>query len=333
MVAASVSACAQPQAVDWQTWSKAAGKAHVLAGRALDARAGRFLASQWPAAMPDIAGHVARGGILLLGEVHDNPDHHLVRSWLIARAARASKVRPAAVFEHIRADQQSRLDEFTQFNATARRLATASDLFRFLDWDKSGWPSSRMYQPLFSRVIQARLPILPGDAPRDRVRAVARGNTGAIDATERDRLKLDDPMPRPLLDALAVELRDSHCGALPAQAFAPMSLAQRYRDAHLADAALAAADKHGSAIVLTGNGHVRTDRGVPWHVQLRAPARPVLAIMLLEVEATRRDPQVYVPRAPDGSAAVDVIIFTPRAERADPCAAMLKAVPPPKKDP
>ena len=41
--------------------------------------------------------------------------------------------------------------------------------------------------------------------------------------------------------------------------------------------------------------------------------------MMLEVEDGKIDPAAYVPRDPDGNPAVDFMIFTPRAERPDPC--------------
>ena len=49
--------------------------------------------------------------------------------------------------------------------------------------------------------------------------------------------------------------------------------------------------------------------------------------MLAEVEDGRTEPLDYVPRDPDGRPAVDVVIFTPRAERSDPCEAMRRRVP------
>ena len=50
-----------------------------------------------------------------------------------------------------------------------------------------------------------------------------------------------------------------------------MAAAQRYRDAHMADCPHRGSARHGSAILIAGNGHVRADRGVPWHIRQRAP--------------------------------------------------------------
>jgi uncharacterized iron-regulated protein len=263
-------------------------------------------------------------GIVLLGEVHDNPDHHRLRAWLIAEALRAQSDRrpPAVVFEHIRADQQAALDRFQVLRAEGK--GTAGDLFRLLEWDKSGWPPEAIYEPLFEAVVAARLPILAGNTTRDRIKAVARQGLAALAAEERAELWLDHPQPAPLSEALRKELAESHCGALPPQAIPGMSAAQQYRDAHLADALLRAEKLHGSAILIAGNGHVRSDRGVPWHIRQRRPDAKITTVLFLEVEEGKTEPAAYVPRDADGKAAADLVIFTPRAERGDPCEGLVK---------
>jgi uncharacterized iron-regulated protein len=266
-------------------------------------------------------GLLLPAGIVLLGEVHDNPAHHQVRAWLIENSAKASRPSPpAVVFEQIRADQQPALDRYKVL--TEAGGTTADDLFRLLEWDKSGWPSAGVYKPLFEAVVAARLPIFAGNLPKDQVRAVARGGTVAPE--DRARLKLDNPMPASLAEALNRELADGHCGMLPPEAIGRMAAAQRYRDAHLADALLSAQQRHGAAILIAGNGHVRSDRGVPWHIRQRAPETRVKTVVLVEVEQGKADPSLYVPRDPEGRPAADLVIFTPRAERGDPCAAMRK---------
>ena len=104
---------------------------------------------------------------------------------------------------------------------------------------------------------------------------------------------------------------------MPATAIPAVELAQRYTDAHLAEALVKAAEKHGGAFLLAGNGHVRTDRGVPWYVRQLAPREKMVAVMFLEVEQGKNDPSAYLTRAPDGTAAADYVMFTPRHERPD----------------
>jgi uncharacterized iron-regulated protein len=129
-------------------------------------------------------------------------------------------------------------------------------------------------------------------------------------------------MPQPLIDSLNEELVGSHCGVMPASAFGNMNIAQRFRDAHQARALVDAAEANGAAFLLAGNGHVRTDRAVPWYVRHMAPGRKVISVMLLEVEPGQNDAASYLPRGPDGKVATDYVLFTPRTERPDPCQKM-----------
>jgi len=270
------------------------------------------------------------GGIVLLGEVHDNPEHHAVRGDILwprlDKVVPTHGLRPAAVFEHIRTSQLAGLDSFYRHAARSRRLWRASDLLRELDWKASGWPAAEMFYPLFDSALRAKQPIYPGNAVRERMRLLVRGQDQPTDE-ETAGLKLAQALPQPLLDTLASELEGSHCGALPPTAIPTMSLAQRYTDAHLADALVKAAEKHGGAFLLAGNGHVRTDSGVPWYVRQLAPQRKVVAVMVLEVADGKNDASPYLTRAPDGTVAADYVMFTPRQQRPDPCEKMRQGKP------
>jgi uncharacterized iron-regulated protein len=270
-----------------------------------------------------ITAHLKGGGIVLLGEMHDNGAQHAFRAELLRTVAgdlaEGSKQRPPAlVFEHIRTDQAAALEQ-----RAAATSESARDLLERLDWKNSGWPPAELFLPIFEVAVAKSLPILPGHPTRAEVRDVSRRGLAALPADTVARLGLDKPLPDALASALLDELEASHCGLMPRTAFTNMAFAQRYRDAHLAAALVEAADKHGSAILLAGNGHVRTDRGVPWDLARLAPARKVLSVLLNEVmDGGRTDMTAYVMRDPSGKPAADFVVLTPRADRPDPCAAM-----------
>jgi uncharacterized iron-regulated protein len=269
---------------------------------------------------------IREGGVVLLGEVHDNPQQHLVREDMLwprwDSGAQTDGLRPAAVFEHIRADQKPLLDRFYEQAASSRRLWTASDLLKELDWKDSGWPAAEIFEPLYGGALWAKMPVLAGDPTRERIRALARGDRTSLTEAELALIKVGEDVPQPLLDALNQELVESHCGLMPASAFGNMNMAQRFRDAYQARALVDAAEANGSAFLLAGNGHLRTDRAVPWYVRRMAPGRKVVSVMLLEVTAGENDAASYLPRDPDGKAATDYVLFTPRTERPDPCQKM-----------
>lgn len=278
----------------------------------------------------DVWDTIRDGGIVLLGEVHDNPEHHAVRGDILwprlDKMAPTKGLHPAAVFEHIRTGQQAQIDSFYRSAARSRRLWRAPDLLRELDWKNSGWPAADMFYPLFDSALRAKQPIYPGNAVRERMRLLVRGQDQPTEE-ETTLLKLAQALPQPLLDTLASELEGSHCGALPSSAVPSMSLAQRYTDAHLAEALVKAAEKHGGAFLLAGNGHVRTDRGVPWYLRRLVPQRKVIAVMFLEVEEGKNEASAYLTGAPGGTVEADYVMFTPRHERPDPCEKMRQGKP------
>lgn len=225
--------------------------------------------------------------------------------------------------EQLSSDQQSGLDKSVGFLAPLPGPRTLNRLKQEIGWENSPW-SKYDYDPLLEAVLAAKLPLYAGDPVRETIRKVAKEGEGALTGEERARLALDQPLGPALDEVSAKEIEDSHCGMLPDKAIPNIAFAQRYRDAHLADVTLKAVGEHGSAILVAGNAHARTDRGVPWYIRQRAPDRKVVSVMLIEVEAGKTDPEAYVPRDPDGRPAADYIIFTPRAERPDPCAQLLE---------
>ena len=308
-------AAADNKSAPLPSWVSTIHRDHPLAGTIWSAREARKLSPD------ELVEKLKPNAAVLLGEVHDNPDHHRLRAWLIGRLVREGTSggnAPAVVFEHIQADQQPIVAAFL----ASRERGAAAILLERLDWSRSGWPPAEMFQPLFDEALRHELAILAGNAPGNLVRQVARQGLSAIPDHERSRLKLEQQLEQSLKDALIAEIEENHCGLLPESAFTPMALAQQYRDAHLADVLLTARSEHGTAVLIAGNGHVRADRGVPWHLRRREPQLGMAVVSFVEVEAGRADPAGYVPRNPEGQPAVDYIWLTPKADREDPCERM-----------
>lgn len=257
----------------------------------------------------------AKPTIVLLGEVHDNPHHHRLRAAVIEDAANTAAT---PVVEHLPVTLKPTVDEFYKSRAATDRDATA--FFNAVGWSKLGWPDASMFAPLYSVLLRQQSQIIAADVPKDRIRKLSRREPDALDAAERTRLRLDEPLPAPLQEDLLTELEASHCGLMPKTAFTGMAAAQNYRDAHIAAAAVDAARKTGTAIVIAGNGHIRRDRAVPYYIAKFAPDVRVVVVALLEEAASGNIPaagQLY-----------DWAITTPRATRPDPCEEMRRQIKP-----
>ncbi len=299
--------------MDQSRWISTELRDHPLTGTIWDVGGVRHISSNALTAV------TRTKDLLLIGETHDNADHHQLQSWLIHQSMRG---RTAIVMEMFGADEQPLLDRFI----------AELPWHRLPSWqEKNGrfrWSDLAIYEPIFKVAAAAQLPIMAGDPPRDTIRKIAREGLAALPNNEQIRLGLDRALDAKLNDALIDELDASHCGLVPKAHFTNMAAAQRYRDARLAHAMSTAQREHRHAILLAGNGHVRKDRGVPLYLAGHSPVTVPLTVLLIEVEDGKTDPAAYVPRDPDGKPAADYIVFTPRVERKDPCIAMREQMKP-----
>lgn len=239
--------------------------------------------------LPAMAGSFS-ADVIILGEVHDNPHHHARQAEVVAQ------VQPSAlVFEMLTADQARA--HIT--NADAATLAAA------FEWDAAGWPGFEMYFPIFAAAPDAK--VFGAGVPRDRARAVMSGSLVAAFGDDAATFGLSDPLPEAeQMEREAFQMA-AHCDALPKEMLPGMVDVQRLRDAELARVALIAlAETNGPVVVITGNGHARTDWGMP--VYLRRVAPEVTLVTLGQGEDGI---------APDGM--FDVIEYAPGVERPDPC--------------
>ncbi|MEK8029984.1 ChaN family lipoprotein [Ideonella sp. DXS29W] len=243
---------------------------------------------------------LAQPRFVLLGEVHDNPRHHTLRAeWLRALLADGRPTR--VVFEQLDATKDGALQAARQDHPRdSDAVARAGGL------DEKGWRWP-LHRPLFDVALAAGATITGGNLPRESIRAVVRQGEvpGPLQAL------IDRSGWSPTLQAAAeADIVDGHCGALPASQVAPMALAQRVRDASMAQAMLASAP--GERVVLiAGNGHVRRDRGVPHYLRgAGVAATDIIAVGLVEIDGMD---------AP--ASAFDRLQATEREPRPDPCEA------------
>lgn len=306
-------------------WAKRSS--HPLIGKALITATGQLIDTVAIASTTTNRAPIAHAlglvgpDYVLLGEVHDNPEHHWLRAALIEplmeRTPWGPLLHPGVVTEHLDETAAPRL-----LALSAEGSRSADEFFAAVAWDKSGWPDSRIFAPLYQAILSKRLELVPGNLPTATVRGLARQGLASAPADLVQNLRLDAPLPTPLQAALTDELKSSHCGLLPDAALPRMSLAQYARDASMARAMTRTVDRHGRAVLLAGNGHARTDRGVPWHIRAVRPAASIVALIMVEVADGSDDPAAYVWRSPDGNPAASVVVFTPRTDRPDPCEQM-----------
>ncbi|RFC64206.1 hypothetical protein DYI37_07620 [Fulvimarina endophytica] len=251
---------------------------------------------------------------VLLGEIHDNPDHHRLQAGIVRRVAE-DDAKPALVFEMIPAGFSELLR-----NLDASTPGNLTELARTLRWNERGWPDFSIYEPIFKAAADNQLPIRAGDLDRDTIRNLSAGGLDAVPAVERARLGLDLPVDPALSQDLKDELAASHCGLLPQAALAPMEFVQRLRDGSMAASMIEAAKENGSAILIAGSGHARTDRGVPAVIEGLTGTDESVAVQMVEVSSSEANAPLDYGLSNDTPAPFDFTIFTPRANTTDHCA-------------
>ena len=266
----------------------------ALAGCATGAHEAHFSADV-------LAAQMQRRPVVLLGEIHDNAEQHAVRAQALALLLRTG-LRPALAFEQFDRQVQPDIDRVLA-QAPAAGVDPVGQLVALGD-PRWNW---KRYRPFLELALQYRLPIVAANLSRGDAMRVSKEGFGAVfDPAEQQRLGLD-PLPSDLLLAQQQEVDQGHCHQMPEQMLPALARAQIARDASLAQAILPYLQT--GVVLLTGNGHVRRDIGVPHYLPAQERQR-VISIALVEHD----EAEDSVP-----AGAYDAVFRTPVQQRADPC--------------
>ena len=254
------------------------------------------------------------GQALLLGEVHDNAAQHALRRDLLA-ALLARGDRPALLLEPFDRERQAALDAASQPGADRSALSPDAGLDARLNarldaqvdavvqaggagpgWH---WP---FYKPYIRLALAHGLPIVAANVSRAEARRVIQLGLGPTG--------YQPEVPADINAAQASEIEASHCGQVDAGMAARLADAQIARDQFMARQLKAFAER--GAVLLAGNGHVRSDIGVPRWLSPGLRARSHV-VGYLETGELLGQP---------GAVPFDETIFAAPQPRPDPCAGM-----------
>jgi uncharacterized iron-regulated protein len=245
---------------------------------------------------------------VLLGEVHDNPGHLGIRRDLITALLRDGR-RPAIAMEQFDREHQAALDRARSDAPRDAEHVKEATRFNTAGWD---WPH---YAPFVQLALDHELPLLAANLSRvDAFRVSAGGAAAVLGAAAVSALHLDNPLPDTARLKLERLIEEGHCGKAPPSILPGIVNAQRARDAIMAQALT----RHAAtgAVLIAGNGHVRSDFGVPHYLAQYAAGTTIAVVGLLEVRDGKTAPaDYYAGDDPE----YDFIAFTPRTPRPDPC--------------
>jgi len=256
------------------------------------------LAGDGAAQTAEVVDAARAADIVVLGEIHDNPQHHRTQAEIVAA------LQPTAlVFEMIPQQFEDEINRLRSEGASREAIAEA------LDWNNSGWPDFDMYAPILEAAPEAR--IFGAGQPVAEVRRAMLEGAAGVFGPDAEKYDLDVALAPEEQTAREAMMREAHCGGVPAEMLPGLVEAQRFRDAGLADAALWARTMagRGPVVVIAGTGHADKRRGMPALVAIAEPGVRVFALAQVETppDATER-------------AAFDAVLVAEPPDRDDPCA-------------
>ncbi|MCS3407693.1 ChaN family lipoprotein [Serratia sp. AKBS12] len=253
--------------------------AAALPGKITDLHTGQSLT---PAQLLD---RLAAAPRLIVGEKHDNPDHHRVELWLLQRLPQ-QRPQGSLLLEMINPDQQARVDALQQ-QWRAGATTKYNDLPARLGW-QAGWPWSQ-YGALVTAALAAPYPLMSANLDRSEIKAFYQHPQlppGVVSTSAAVR------------QALATTIEQAHGGKLDAPQLQAMVAIQQQRDRRMAQRLLAAPTP---SLLIAGAYHASKVVGVPLHIEDMQPAVRPAVLMLVEpgaeVSKAHADYQWVLPAA------------------------------------
>lgn len=201
------------------------------------------------ATLNHLLAELADAPLVLLGEKHDNPDHHALQLWLL-QALEARRAQGGVVLEMLTVNQQEAVN---QVQSQARAGVMPADMPAALDWH-IGW-DWQQYGDLVTHLVQQSYPLLAANLNRDALMDIYRNPPELIGTASTQ----DDVTLR-----LSEQIRESHCNKLPETQLPAMLAVQQQRDRSMATVMLAAPSP---TLLIAGAYHVRYDLGIPLHIR------------------------------------------------------------------
>ena len=256
-----------------------------VSGEIRDLRSGQTLTAQ------ELLARLAKPSRLIVGEQHDNRDHHQLQLWLL-QTLNEQRPQGSLLLEMLTPDQQGRVDHVKHSSPLPADLPNA------LAW-QPGWDWN-LYGLIVGFALTQPYPLLAANLDTLEVRNVyAKPPTLGGSRSNAPMVK----------ETLLAQISDSHCGLLPTSQMPAMLAVQQQRDRRMAGRLLAAPTP---SLLFAGAYHARKDVGVPIHVQDLGESEAPMVLMLAEQGAE------VTP------AMADYVWYTPATPPQDYCAQMRK---------
>ncbi|MBX9914614.1 MAG: ChaN family lipoprotein [Pseudomonadaceae bacterium] len=267
-------------------WQSPQGQEHTDLGIIVDLRSGARLTPL------QLVEQLAGAPRLLVGEQHDNPDHHALQLWLL-QALAMQRPQGSVLLEMLNPDQQ---EQVVAAHAATLGGQPPADLPAALAWQKN-WDWA-LYGPIVSYALTQPYPLQAANLNRSEIMQIY---------AQPPSLTGVHSSAAPVRESLLADIRESHCDLLPEAQLPAMLAVQQQRDRRMAERLLAAPVP---AMLIAGAFHVRRELGVPVH--LLDLDKRATALLLIFAEVGK----------PVSAASADFVWYTAALPEQDYCAAL-----------
>jgi len=281
---------ANPGAIEW---SSPLLQDHPLVGKIYDTRSEQFVS------FGHLMSELTQASYILIGEKHDNPDHHRIEQMLVTRLLAGQQ--RSLVLEMLSSDQPDQPERF--------RPEPHSDdqqLKNLVAWESKSWPWDH-YAPLIRQAGNHNTTVVPGNISKQMMMQVYRNGL----ATQQSRrLASGHQIPNTIVEKLRQQVFEEHCEMIPATQTQPMAEIQLARDAAMAFAMTVSEP----SILIAGAYHVLRNQGTPMHLDIVAPDHERKILIMAEVTAS-----LTAPGSHSLVEEADFLWFTPRFTNRNYC--------------
>lgn len=231
---------------------------HFWMGQIVDLRAGKAVT------FDELIGHISSVDLIFLGEVHDNPEHHLVQVQIL-QALSACLGPVDLAMEAFQKPLQDPIDGYLQGEMSE------DEFLHTIDWKTSWGYDYHFYRPLLLWAKENRSRILAVNAPVEVVRKVARVGLEGLEPVERrtiaGEIDLGQSAHRDYLRRAYDKHRhnelDSFDFFYEAQCVWEETMAENI--------STSLKDGKNKLVVIAGNGHLVNKYGIPDRTRRRLP--------------------------------------------------------------
>ncbi len=294
LVMAVASLAAPSVHADWQSLYY---RDHPFAGKVFSTQDGLWITPK------QLNVNIQRQQVILLGETHSNPDHHIGQANIIEKWLSAEQP-SALVFEMLAYDD---------WKQSTNSMYSLEDLHKKLENVSGRW-DWEIYKPILEVQMKHQLPMAGANLTRAQLDEASSGEKCRV-IRQGASLEFCSSLAEDQQATIKKLIFDAHCGYLPLGRTESLMRIQLAKDASFALSVANMGNTHKVALI-AGAVHVRKDIGVPVHLQRLG--KQSVSIAFMNVDPDKLSVEKYIDHA-NINQQFDYIYFTPSERNQDPC--------------